>query len=97
MDARRTTEGTFPPGSMWTANPILPYQVNLLSHNHSGLIIALKALKQKSPKNPPFDVWLNVIIEICNFNFHPKKDLDDCQYHATRRREGAMTLVMGIS
>jgi len=26
VDARRTTEGTYPPGSMWTANPILPYQ-----------------------------------------------------------------------
>ena len=29
VDARRTTEGTYPPGSMWTANPILPYQVTL--------------------------------------------------------------------
>ena len=29
VDARRTTEGTYPPGSMWTANPILPYQVKL--------------------------------------------------------------------
>ena len=27
VDARRTAEGTYPPGSMWTANPILPYQV----------------------------------------------------------------------
>ena len=24
VKAKRTTEGTFPPGSMWTANPILP-------------------------------------------------------------------------
>merc|ERR1712059_154648 len=23
--ANRTTEGTFPPGSMWTANPLLPW------------------------------------------------------------------------
>ena len=24
LTAKRTTEGTFPPGSMWTANPLLP-------------------------------------------------------------------------
>jgi len=26
VKAKRTTEGTFPPGSMWTANPVYPHQ-----------------------------------------------------------------------
>ena len=39
VDARRTTVGTYPPGSMWTANPILPYQVNCLSCFHCGSIM----------------------------------------------------------
>jgi len=40
VTAKRTTEGTFPPGSMWTANPIYPYmeEGGIREHAHGHII-----------------------------------------------------------
>merc|ERR1711973_739719 len=40
VSAKRTTEGTFPPGSMWTANPIYPYmeEGGIREHAHGHII-----------------------------------------------------------